>query len=153
MFHPCCALHNVDGIFSLLRSHLCFKQLRYLKTCEDAPWLYIWCLFVQEAPNSVGAIQCEVQCRRKIKGESCATSSYYIVRRSQEQRNRQEDPPLPVVTGDDKICHQHFQRRPGQSSQRPPRFGVRYWVTPSCFSVGTDVYNAQHIYSITKHIS
>ena len=59
----------------------------------SAACVHIEYLFV-EAYSPMGAIPCEVQCKRKIKRESCATSSYHIVRRSQEQTNRQEDPPV-----------------------------------------------------------
>ena len=99
----------------------------------------------------MGAIQYEVLCKRKIKRES-ATSSYHIVRHSQEQTKRQLDPPLSSP-GTMKFAFKHLQWRPGQSSWRPPHFSVRYCVTPICLSVGREVYHAQHICSIMQHLS
>ena len=112
-------------------------------------YIYIYSIYSYKK-RTIQWVQYNVRCSAKENSNVKVVlhSSYHIVRRSQEQRNRQEDHP----------CRHRGRWNSPTARTRAvfstiPGFGIRYRVTPICLSVGTEVYHAQHICSIMKHMS
>ena len=115
-----------------------------------AYYIQIWYLFVKK--STIQWVQYNVRCSAKENSnvKVALHSSYHIVRRLQEQTNRQED-PSPVVTRDDEFSLQRLQRRTGQSSRRSP-VSVLDTVSHQFASVETQRYLMHNIHAQSWNI-
>ena len=112
---------NLNSLMAMMRLNVSVNPVYFRQWRTgwfiDIGNIYIL-LFVQEAYDSMVAIQCEVQCKGKVKSESCAT---FIIPHCETFTGAEESSGRPpVITEDDDINLQRLQRRPGPSSRRSP---------------------------------